>query len=193
MAGAPPAARGHRRTPTRSPAREPAHRGGLAGPAAGAGRDRAWRPSSADTPARSAAPPFFCPPPPSGLCLLSRGHGGSGRDDVRGPGRPGRGRPMYRSRRAILHGGMSNRAIGRVLGSLLGQPTLSPRSGTRDHDCTRRPRYRQAASTTACGGPVTSLELQFPSPIAPWIDLPPNVGLLCPTHRRTEGGVSRFA
>jgi hypothetical protein len=80
-----------------------------------------------------------------------------------------------------------NRAIGWVLGSLLGRLVAQKWDGTMlydVHDTGKRLEYGVRRS-------VTNLELQFHTD-APWLALPPeHVGLLC-LNRAPEGGVSRF-
>ena len=80
-----------------------------------------------------------------------------------------------------------NRAIGWVLGSLLGRLVAQKWDGTMLYDVRdtgKRLEYGVRRS-------VTNLELQFHTD-APWLALPPeHVGLLC-LNRAPEGGVSRF-
>ena len=80
-----------------------------------------------------------------------------------------------------------NRAIGWVLGSLLGRLVAQKWDGTMLYD------VRDTGKKLDYGvrRSVTNLELQFHTD-APWIDLPPEyVGLLC-LNTAVEGGVSRF-
>ena len=80
-----------------------------------------------------------------------------------------------------------NRAIGWVLGSLLGRLVAQKWDGTMLYDVRdtgKRLEYGVRRS-------VTNLELQFHTD-APWLALPPEyVGLLC-LNQAPEGGVSRF-
>ena len=80
-----------------------------------------------------------------------------------------------------------NRAIGWVLGSLLGRLVAQKWDGTMLYDVRdtgKRLEYGVRRS-------VTNLELQFHTD-APWLALPPeHVGLLC-LNQAPEGGVSRF-
>lgn len=80
-----------------------------------------------------------------------------------------------------------NRAVGWVLGSLLGRLVAQKWDGTMLYD------VRDTGKKLEYGvrRSVTNLELQFHSD-APWINLPPEyVGLLC-LNAAAEGGVSRF-
>jgi alpha-ketoglutarate-dependent taurine dioxygenase len=80
-----------------------------------------------------------------------------------------------------------NRAVGWVLGSLLGRLVAQKWDGTMLYD------VRDTGKKLDYGvrRSVTNLELQFHTD-APWIDLPPEyVGLLC-LNTAAEGGVSRF-
>ena len=90
-----------------------------------------------------------------------------------------------RAGRALLE--EENRAIGWVLGSLLGRLVAQKWDGTMLYDVRdtgKRLEYGVRRS-------VTNLELQFHTD-APWLALPPeHVGLLC-LNRAPEGGVSRF-
>ena len=80
-----------------------------------------------------------------------------------------------------------NRAVGWVLGSLLGRLVAQKWDGTMLYD------VRDTGKKLEYGvrRSVTNLELQFHTD-APWINLPPEyVGLLC-LNAAAEGGVSRF-
>ena len=80
-----------------------------------------------------------------------------------------------------------NRAIGWLLGSLLGRLVAQKWDGTMLYD------VRDTGQALAYGvrRSVTNLDLQFHTD-APWLAAPPVlVGLLC-LHRALEGGVSRF-
>jgi alpha-ketoglutarate-dependent taurine dioxygenase len=85
------------------------------------------------------------------------------------------------------YSGEENRAIGWVLGSLLGRLVAQKWDGTMLYDVRdtgKRLEYGVRRS-------VTNLELQFHTD-APWLTLPPeHVGLLC-LNQAPEGGLSRF-
>ena len=80
-----------------------------------------------------------------------------------------------------------NRAIGWILGSLLGRLVAQKWDGAMLYD------VRDTGQALAYGvrRSVTNLDLQFHTD-APWLAAPPElIGLLC-LHRAPEGGVSRF-
>src|SRR6266581_3272489 len=80
-----------------------------------------------------------------------------------------------------------NRAIGWLLGSLLGRLVAQKWDGAMLYD------VRDTGQSLSYGvrRSVTNLDLQFHTD-APWLAAPPElVGLLC-LHRAIEGGVSRF-
>ena len=80
-----------------------------------------------------------------------------------------------------------NRAIGWVLGSLLGRLVAQKWDGTMLYDVRDTGRQLEYGVRRS----VTNLELQFHTD-APWLALPPeHIGLLC-LNRAPEGGVSLF-
>src|ERR1700682_5230425 len=80
-----------------------------------------------------------------------------------------------------------NRALGWLLGSLLGRLVAQKWDGTMLYDV----RDTGRALTYGVRRSVTNLDLQFHTD-APWLAAPPElVGLLC-LHPAIEGGVSRF-
>jgi alpha-ketoglutarate-dependent taurine dioxygenase len=80
-----------------------------------------------------------------------------------------------------------NRAIGWLLGSLLGRLVAQKWDGAMLYDV----RDTGQALTYGVRRSVTNLDLQFHTD-APWLAAPPElVGLLC-LHRAVEGGLSRF-
>src|SRR5438093_3351172 len=80
-----------------------------------------------------------------------------------------------------------NKAIGWLLGSMLGRPVAQKWDGAMLYDV----RDTGQALTYGVRRSVTNLDLQFHTD-APWLAAPPElVGLLC-LHRAVEGGVSRF-
>src|SRR6266508_2490947 len=80
-----------------------------------------------------------------------------------------------------------NRALGWILGSLLGRLVAQKWNGAMLYDV----RDTGQALSYGVRRSVTNLDLQFHTD-APWLAAPPElVGLLC-LHRAPEGGVSRF-
>lgn len=131
---------------------------------------------------RDPLPTLLLSPPPSGLACCREVMAEVG-DRLRGPV----GLAVLDRVPVERFSEEENRALGWVLGSLLGRLVAQKWDGTMLYD------VRDTGKKLEYGvrRSVTNLELQFHTD-APWLDLPPEyVGLLC-LNTAAEGGVSRF-